>query len=104
MNRNIELDSAVLLSRVAERVPPALRANVVVIGRIETAWALRDVSGTHPVATKDIDLLLRPAIDAIATAKMLVQELLDEGWQAQYPNGIQPGTADTPMTGYPLCA
>lgn len=96
MNRYVELDAAALLTRVAERVPPALRANVVVIGSIATAWAFRDVSGTHSVATKDIDLLLRPAIDAVATAETLGQELLDEGWQPQYPNGIQPGAADTP--------
>lgn len=96
MNRYVELDAAALLSRVAERIPPALRANVVVIGSIATAWAFRDVSGTHSVATKDIDLLLRPAIDAVATAETLGQELLDEGWQPQYPNGIQPGAADTP--------
>lgn len=96
MNRYVELDAAALLSRVAERVPPALRANVVVIGSIATAWAFRDVSGTHSVATKDIDLLLRPAIDAVATAETLGQDLLDEGWQPQYPNGIQPEAADTP--------
>ena len=96
MNRNIELDAAALLSRVAERVPPTLRANVVVIGSIATAWAFRDVSGIHSVATKDIDLLLRPAIDAVGMAETLGQELLHEGWTPQYPNDIQPGAADTP--------
>ncbi|MDH5822513.1 hypothetical protein QFW77_05850 [Luteimonas sp. RD2P54] len=96
MNRTLELDAATLLSRVAERVPPTLRANVVVIGSIATAWAFRDVSGTHSVATKDIDLLLRPAIDAVATAETLGQELLDDGWQPRFPNGIERGAADTP--------
>lgn len=96
MNPHLDLDASSLLQRVAERVPPALRANVVVIGSIATAWAFRDVSGTHSVATKDIDLLLRPAIDAVGTAETLGQELLNEGWQPQYPTGIQPGTADTP--------
>lgn len=96
MNRHLDLDVGSLLQRVAERVSPALRANVVVIGSIATAWAFRDVSGTHSVATKDIDLLLRPAIDAVGMAETLGQELLDEGWQPQYPNGIQPGAADTP--------
>lgn len=96
MNRQIELDAGALLRRVAERVPSALRANVVVIGSIATAWAFRDISGTYSVATKDIDLLLRPAIDAVATAETLGQELLNDGWQPQYPNGIQPGTVDTP--------
>jgi hypothetical protein len=96
VSRNAELDAAALLQRVAERVPPALRANVVVIGSIATAWAFRDVSGTHAVATKDIDVLLRPAIDAVTTAQALGKELQDEGWQPRYPNGIQPGTQQTP--------
>lgn len=96
MSRHLELDAAALLGRVAERVPRALRGNVVVIGSIATAWAFRDVSGTHAVATKDIDVLLRPAIDAVTTAQALGQLLLDEGWQPRYPNGIQPGTQKTP--------
>ncbi len=96
MNRILELDAGALLRNVSEHVPPALRANVVVIGSIAAAWAFRDVSGTHSVATKDIDLLLRPAIDAIGTAEALGQELLGEGWQPQYPNGIHPGNAETP--------
>ena len=96
MNRHLELDAAALLERVAGRVPPVLRANVVVIGSIATAWAFRDVSGTHTVATKDIDVLLRPAIDAVTTAQALGKSLLDEGWLPRYRNGIQPGTQDTP--------
>jgi hypothetical protein len=96
MSRYLELDAGNLLQRVAERVPAGLRANVVVIGSIATAWAFRDVSGTHAVATKDIDLLLRPALDAVTTAETLGQELLNEGWLPQYPNGIQPGRSDTP--------
>lgn len=96
MTNYVELDSVALLNRVAERIPSALCTNVVVIGSIATAWAFRDISGTHTVATKDIDLLLRPGIDAVATAQVLGRELLDEGWRPQYPNGIQPGSADTP--------
>jgi hypothetical protein len=96
MIRHQALDARELLQRVAERVPAHLRANIVVIGSIATAWAFRGISGTHSVATKDIDLLLRPAVDAVATAETLGRELLDDGWQPQYPNGIQPGTAETP--------
>ncbi|MBS0455972.1 MAG: hypothetical protein JSS44_01400 [Proteobacteria bacterium] len=96
MKPYLELDAESLLRQVADRVPPALRANVVVIGSIATAWAFRDISGTDTVATKDIDLLLRPSIDAVATAETLGQQLLDAGWQPQYPNGIQAGAADTP--------
>lgn len=96
MNRHLELDATALLERVAGRVPHALRGNVVVIGSIATAWAFRDVSGTHTVATKDIDVLLRPAIDAVTTAQALGKLLLDEGWLPRYPNGIQPGTQETP--------
>jgi hypothetical protein len=92
----MELDAAELLRRVADRIPSALRPHVVVIGSIASAWAFRDVSGTHTVATKDIDLLLRPAVDAIATAEWLGQSLLETGWLPQFPNGIAPGRPDTP--------
>lgn len=90
------LDAESLLLRVAAQVPPALRAHIVVIGSIATAWAFRDVSGTHMVATKDLDLLLRPAVDAVTTAESLGKELLHDGWLPRFPNGIDPGTAETP--------
>lgn len=101
MNCPLQLDAASLLHRVAERIPPDLRTNVVVIGSIASAWAFRDVSGTHSVATKDIDLLLRPAIAAVATAETLGQGLLDAGWQPRYPNDIAPGAANTPAARLP---
>lgn len=97
MNRPfLELDAATLLTTVAERIPISVRNNVVVIGSIATAWAFMDVSGTATVATKDIDLLLRPAVDAVATAETLGQRLLEEGWVPQFSEGREAGTADTP--------
>lgn len=90
------LDAGELLARIAERVPAELRENVVVIGSIATAWAFRDISGKATVATKDIDLLLRPAVDATTTAETLAQQLLHRDWRPIYPNDRQPGTADTP--------
>jgi hypothetical protein len=95
MIRSNELDASRLLRAVAARVPPALRGKVVVIGSIAAAWTFRDVSRTHAVATKDIDLLLRPAFDAVATAESLGQELLDAGWRPRYPNGREPGRKET---------
>ena len=95
MNRYLELDASALLQRVADKVPQGLRPNVVVIGSIATAWAFRDVSGTSSVATKDIDLLLRPAVDAVMTAESLGRALLDEGWQPQFTHDRVPGTAET---------
>jgi hypothetical protein len=91
-----ELDAAALLQRVAEKVPPRLRANVVVVGSIATAWAFRDISGTSTVATKDIDLILRPAVDAVGTAETLAGELLTSGWAPRYSPGFGQGSAQTP--------
>jgi hypothetical protein len=85
-----------------DQVPAALRPNIVVIGSIATAWQFRDVSGTATVATKDIDLLLRPSVDAVATAQTLGHELLEQGWKPQFPNGIQPGKPDTPDNQLPV--
>ncbi|WP_257386941.1 hypothetical protein [Tahibacter caeni] len=91
MNAYALLDAAELLHRVAERISPGLRAHVVVVGSIAAAWAFRDVSGTYAVATKDIDLLLRPSVDAVATATSLSRLWLDEGWQPQFTHGRRPG-------------
>lgn len=96
MNPLLELDPADLLQRVAEQIPPDLRANVVVIGSIASAWAFRDISGNHSVATKDIDLLLRPALDAVATAQTLGRQLLEQGWTPQFTHERAPGDVDTP--------
>ena len=90
------LDATELLRRIAARVPLDLRTNVVIIGSIATAWSFRDMSGTATVATKDIDLLLRPAVDAIATAETLAKQLFEMDWQPVYPNDRKPGTLDTP--------
>lgn len=98
----MELDAGQLLARIAKQVPHALRANVVVIGSIATAWQFRDVSGTSSVATKDIDLLLRPSVDAVATAQTLGHDLLEQGWQPQFPSGLQPGRPDTPEDQLPV--
>ena len=64
----LELNAEVLLQRVSDRIPVVLRDNAVVIGSIATAWAFRDISHTSTVATKDIDLLLCPSVDAVLTA------------------------------------
>lgn len=85
------LNPAELLARVAARIPESLRSKVVVIGSIASAWAFRSLVSRYSVATKDIDLLLRPAVDAVATAEALGQQLIDEGWTPWYPDGVEPG-------------
>lgn len=97
MNRPlIALDAEALLRRVAERLPHSLRGKVVVIGSIATAWAFRDAARTAMVATKDIDLLLQPSVDAVSTAEALGAQLLSEGWTPRFPNATQPGTPSKP--------
>jgi hypothetical protein len=90
------LDAGALLDRIADRIPADLRDNVVVIGSIATAWAFRDLSGTATVATKDIDLLLRPAIQATSTAESIAAQLLSLGWRPVYTGDRSPGTPKTP--------
>lgn len=97
----LQLDADALLWRVAERIPTELRSNIVVIGSIATAWAFRDVAHTAMVATKDIDLLLRPSVSAVTTAEALGKQLLGEGWQPRFPNGMTPGTPLTPTGDLP---
>ena len=58
--------------------------------------AFRDVMDRRAVATKDIDLLLRPSVDAVSTAETLGAKLLAHRWSPHYPDGVLPATADTP--------
>lgn len=95
------LEAGRLIERVAAQLPENLRQHIVVIGSIATAYAFRDIAGSAIVATKDIDLLLRPAVDAVATAEAIGTELLAAGWQPQFPNGIAPGGRDTPSDKLP---
>ena len=41
------------------------------------------------------DLLLQPAVAAVATATSLGQQLIDDGWEPQFPEGQRPGTEST---------
>lgn len=95
------LDAQRLLDRVAEEVAPELRPHVIVIGSIASAWHFRDQLGNGAVATKDIDLLLRPAIAAQATAADLGASLIAGGWTPRLTDGRQPGTRDTPVEELP---
>lgn len=95
------LDADHLLERIATKVPAELRPNIVVIGSIAAAWAFRDISGTGAVATKDIDLLLSPAMAATAAAATLGHRLLADGWSPHYPRGFGPGNGETPTDQLP---
>jgi len=97
----VALDAALLLERVATKVPSALREKVVVVGSIAAAWHFRDVSGSAAVATKDIDLLLRPSVDAVTTAQALGRLLVEEGWRPTYPPGWSAAGSTSPAERLP---
>lgn len=101
MTALVTLDPRQLLDAVSRQVPEALRENVVIVGSIATAWAFRDVLEDRPVATKDIDLLLRPSIDAVETAENLGQRLIEAGWQIHFPDGIAAADEATPEQALP---
>jgi hypothetical protein len=102
VNSSQLLDARELLASVASQVPESLRPNVVIIGSVATAWAFRELLGSGAVATKDIDVLLRPAVDAVATAERLGQSLLDQRWQPIFPTEWPPGTPETPAGDLPV--
>lgn len=100
--QHVPLDAGHLLRRVAEKLPSNVVEHVVVIGSIATAWAFRDVTKTQVVATKDIDVLLHPGVDAVLAGQELGRQLLREGWTPQYPNGMKPGSSATPDNELPV--
>ena len=96
MSEHQFLDAPALLEAIATRIPARARPKVVIIGSIATAWAFRDLAGTGQVATKDIDVLLQPAVDAVATATAIGENLLGHHWTPWFRDDRGPGSADTP--------
>lgn len=90
------LDPEDLLAALARCVPDQLRPRMVIIGSIAAAWSFRDLVARGAVATKDVDLVLHPALTAVDTASSLGQTLLAEGWQPQFKHPWSVGTAVTP--------
>lgn len=84
------LDPPQILEAVAQRLPASLQPHVVVVGSIASAWAFRELAPNAALTTKDIDLLLRPAVAAAGAAQTLAEALLAEGWQPHYPTGVTP--------------
>lgn len=83
------------LARVALHVPATLRDKIVIIGSVASAWAFRRLTQTTIARTKDIDLVLTPAVDAVVTAAHLAEQFLEAKWTPTYPNGRQPATNAT---------
>ena len=96
MTIQLELQADEVLRRVAAALPSDLVPGIVVVGSIATAWAFRDLPGEGRARTKDIDLLLTPAIDAVAVATTVGQDLIEAGWRLHYPEDRKPGAIDTP--------
>ena len=68
MNTPLEsVDPDMLLVAVARVVPSDLLGNITIIGSIASAWAFRGLVANALVATKDVDLLLTPAVSAAGT-------------------------------------
>lgn len=67
----VRLDVEAILRCTAAAIPATLLDRIVVIGSLASAWAFRDLEGSEAVATKDIDLLLHPSMQACATAVAL---------------------------------
>ena len=83
------------LACVAHHVQTDLRNKIVIVGSVATAWAFRRLTQSTVARTKDIDLVLTPAVDAVVTAAHLAEQFLDAKWTPAYPNDLQPATKAT---------
>jgi len=101
---NTQLDTVdpdALLLAVARVVPGDLLGNITIIGSIASAWAFRGLVAHALVATKDVDLLLTPAVSAVGTAIAIGDRLMAAGWTPQYRPGDSRASADTPADARP---
>jgi hypothetical protein len=100
------VDADALIRRVATNIPVRMRKHVVIVGSVAAAYAFRDLPGHGTVATKDIDVLLRPASRAIASATSIGTRLLADGWKPVYKEGfgpVRPSEENRPLPALRLC-
>jgi len=89
------LDAEAILAEISAQLPDDVLKHVVVVGSIAAAWSFRDLPRQQMVATKDVDVLLRPAISATTAASTIGNALMEAGWEPTYPPGVSPATEET---------
>jgi len=98
------LDPDALLEDVAQAIPRTLHAQLVVVGSIASAYAFRGLVAAGAVATKDIDVVVRPALNATAFATDIANELLRANWRPHFNIGMSAERHAPPRRSFPRYA
>jgi len=83
-----DLSPRKVLEQVAGAVPSACRKNIIVVGSLAAGYHFFGDSDDRPVRTKDIDCILSPRGEAVATGGILATQLLAAGWTHRTEGGF----------------
>jgi hypothetical protein len=97
------LTPAQVLQQVADALPDACKANVIIVGSLAAGYYFFANSGEDAIRTKDVDCLLAPYASAVPVAEDVAAALLSAGWTLPTEGEWrQPGTEQTPEKELPL--
>jgi hypothetical protein len=86
-----------VLAKVAAAIPAECREHIIVIGSLAVGYHFCSEDREMYVRTKDIDGVLRPRDQAVASAKVVAERLLATQWtHRQEGEHAKPGRAGTP--------
>jgi len=80
MKLSAPLSPSEVLAQVAQALPEAVRANVIIIGSLAAGYHFFFGDGAAAIRTKDLDCLLSPHAKALAAAAEVTEQLIKADW------------------------
>jgi len=92
-----------VFDQVSKAVPEEFHKNIIVIGSLAAGYHFFGDNKSLQVRTKDVDCLLSPHIQAVGSGKLIVEKLLEIGWEHKTTGDFtKPGSDATPNDELPL--
>ncbi len=103
MKLSAPLSPSEVLAQVAQALPEAVRANVIIIGSLAAGYHFFFGDGAAAIRTKDVDCLLSPHAKALAAAAEVTEQLIKADWsQRQDAQWGKPGDEDVALEALPM--
>lgn len=100
---NDELTPAQVMQQVAQAIPQACRANVIIIGSLAAGYRFFRDDRNKAIRTKDVDAMFSPHAMAAGAAREVTETLLAANWSVRREGEFgEPGDATTPTERLPL--
>lgn len=91
------------LEQIANAIPADCREHIIVVGSLAAGYRYFGKSSGLQVRTKDADCLISPYVTAIDKGALMVERLIEEGWEYHPTNDFpHPGDEKTPNDKLPV--